>query len=255
MLGVFFSGDSTPICGQIAGKCAIPHRNSLPAATVEALRRKIRIGTIVAWWVRVSELLSPPVSRQWVFDRLRRPAASDPDPGFLRFVHPPERAVTPAAVLVPLINRPGGVTVMLTQRTAHLHDHAGQISFPGGRVDEGDLDRVHTALREAEEETGLSRGVVDVAGTLPEYDIPTGFRVTPVVGWVEPPFELEADPFEVAEVFEVPLEHFLNPANHQRHSDVVNGRQRHYYAMPYQGRFIWGATAGMLFSLYRVLSN
>jgi 8-oxo-dGTP pyrophosphatase MutT (NUDIX family) len=203
----------------------------------------------------VSEVLSPSVSRQWVFDRLRRPPPNDADPGSLRFVHPPERAVTPAAVLVPLINRPEGITVMLTQRTAHLHDHAGQISFPGGRVDEGDVDRVHTALREAEEETGLSRDMVEVAGMLPEYDIPTGFRVTPVVGWVEPPFELEPDPFEVAEVFEVPLGHFLNPANHQRHSDVVNGRQRNYYAMPYQGRFIWGATAGMLFSLYRVLAN
>lgn len=203
----------------------------------------------------MSEVLSPSISRQWVLDRLRRPLAGDLDPGFPRFVHPPERAVTPAAVLVPLINRPDAVTVLLTQRTAHLHDHAGQISFPGGRVDDSDVDRVFTALREAEEETGLSRAVVQVVGMLPEYDIPTGFRVTPVVGWVEPPFDLEPDPFEVAEVFEVPLQHFLDPANHQRHSDVINGRKRNYYAMPYQGRFIWGATAGMLFSLYRILSN
>jgi 8-oxo-dGTP pyrophosphatase MutT (NUDIX family) len=198
--------------------------------------------------------VSPPVTRQWLLERLTEPSAPHGDPGLVRYVHPPERAVTSAAVLVPLINRAGGVTVMLTQRTAHLHDHAGQISFPGGRVDEGDVDRVHTALREAEEETGLSRDMVEVVGMLPEYDIPTGFRVTPVVGWVEPPFELSPDPFEVAEVFEVPLTHFLDPANHQRHSDVVNGRQRHYYAMPYAGRHIWGATAGMLFSLYQTLS-
>jgi 8-oxo-dGTP pyrophosphatase MutT (NUDIX family) len=202
----------------------------------------------------MSSVLSPSVNRQWVFQRLREPPPPRVDPGLVRYVHPPERLVTPAAVLVPLINRAGGVTVMLTQRTAHLHDHAGQISFPGGRVDEGDADRVHTALREAEEETGLTPDVVEIAGMLPEYDIPTGFRVTPVVGWVEPPFELNPDPFEVADVFEVPLTHFLDPANHQRHSDVVNGRQRHYYAMPYAGRHIWGATAGMLFSLYQILS-
>lgn len=189
-----------------------------------------------------------------MFDRLRKPVGVHTEPGLVRYRHPPERTVTAAAVLVPLINRPGGLAVMLTQRTAHLHNHAGQISFPGGRVDEGDVDRVHTALREAEEETGLSADAVDIVGMLPECDIPSGFRVTPVVGWVEPPFELDPDPFEVAEVFEVPLTHFLDPANHQRHSDEINGRQRHYYAMPYQDRYIWGATAGMLFSLYQILS-
>lgn len=202
----------------------------------------------------MSLVVSPSVTRQWVLERLRQPRAPGGDPALALYVHPPERSVTPAAVLVPLINRAGGVTVMLTQRTAHLNDHAGQISFPGGRVDEGDLDRVHTALREAEEETGLSRDMIEIVGMLPEYDIPTGFRVTPVVGWVEPPFDLSPDPFEVAEVFEVPLTHFLDPTNHQRHSDVINGRQRHYYAMPYAGRHIWGATAGMLFSLYQTLS-
>jgi len=196
---------------------------------------------------------APPITRQWVVDQLVQFQTLPGDPGFPRYTHPPERIVTPAAVLVPLINRPAGVTVMLTQRTAHLTDHAGQISFPGGRVDEGDLDRVYTALREAEEETGLARDAVHVIGTLPEYDIATGFRVTPVVGWVEPPVEYDPDPFEVAEVFEVPLTHFLDPGNHQRHSDEVNGRRRSYYAMPYQQRNIWGATAGMLYSLYEAL--
>jgi 8-oxo-dGTP pyrophosphatase MutT (NUDIX family) len=195
------------------------------------------------------------ITRQWVHSHLDTSAAVPGETGFLRYSHPPERVVTPAAVLVPLINRPDGVTVMLTQRTAHLNDHAGQISFPGGRVDEGDVDRVYTALREAYEETGLPRDAVEVIGTLPDYDIPTGFRVTPVVGWIEPPVELAPDPFEVAEVFEVPLVHFLDPANHQRHSDEVNGRRRNYYAMPYQQRYIWGATAGMLHSLYRALTK
>ena len=162
-------------------------------------------------------------------------------------------APIPAAVLVPIVDHGAGLTVLLTERAADLKNHAGQISFPGGRVDEGDLDRVYTALREAEEETGLARDAVQVIGTLPDYDIPTGFRVTPVVGWIEPPVEYDPDPFEVAEVFEVPLAHFLDPANHQRHSDEVNGRRRNYYAMPYQQRNIWGATAGMLYSLYQVL--
>ena len=200
----------------------------------------------------MSEILSPPLTPEWLLQRLCAPLDAA-EPGFLRYVHPPEQSVTPAAVLVPLINRSAGVTVMLTQRTTHLNDHAGQISFPGGRVEEGDADRIQTALREAEEETGLDRAAVQVVGSLPDYDIPTGFRVTPVVGWIEPPVRFDPDPFEVAEVFEVPLGHFLDPANHQRHSDLVNGRRRNYYAMPYQQRHIWGATAGMLFSLYRVL--
>ena len=161
----------------------------------------------------------------------------------------------PAAVLVPLVNHPQGLTVLLTQRTAHLYDHAGQISFPGGRVDPGDETRVATALREAQEETGLPQSAVQVIGTLPEYDIPTGFRVTPVVGWIQPPVELAPDPFEVAEVFEVPLAFFLDPANHQRHSDDSRGYRRYYYAMPYEGRNIWGATAGMLYALYQMLSD
>lgn len=170
-----------------------------------------------------------------------------------RYQHPPERAPTPAAVLVPLINRAAGITVLLTQRTAHLHDHAGQISFPGGRVDAGDPSREHTALREAQEETGLGADRVHLIGQLPEWDIQTGFRVTPVVGWIEPPLSLTPDPFEVAEVFEVPLDFLLDPANHRSHSDTINGRQRHYYSMPYEGRHIWGATAGMIHMLYRIL--
>jgi 8-oxo-dGTP pyrophosphatase MutT (NUDIX family) len=175
------------------------------------------------------------------------------DQDFVLYRHPPERETIPAAVLVPLVNREEGVTLMLTQRTAHLHDHAGQISFPGGRVDPEDVDRVATALREAEEETGLPASAVKVIGSLPEFDIQTGFRVTPVVGWIEPPIELAPDPFEVADVFEVPLAFLMDPANHRRNSDVINGRHRNYYSMPWQDRNIWGATAGMIYSLYRAL--
>ena len=197
---------------------------------------------------------SPSISRSWLAQRLTRAHDLPAEPGQLRYVHAADFVATPAAVLVPLINRPHGVSVMLTQRTAHLNDHAGQISFPGGRVDPGDVDRVYTALREAEEETGLARELVTILGSLPDYDIPTGFRVTPVVGWIEPPVRFAPDPFEVADVFEVPLTHFLDPGNHQRHSDERNGRRRHYFSMPYEGRYIWGATAGMLHMLYRALS-
>jgi 8-oxo-dGTP pyrophosphatase MutT (NUDIX family) len=194
-------------------------------------------------------------SRDWLAERLSGHRSPREDASFPLYVHPPGNKPVPAAVLVPIVNQPGGLTLLFTQRTAHLHDHAGQISFPGGRVDGGDADRIATALREAEEETGLSRARVEIIGRLPEYDIPTGFRVTPVVGWVEPPFELNPDPFEVADVFEVPLGFFLDPANHQRHSDVRDGRVRHYYSMPFGERNIWGATAGMLYSLYRILTS
>ncbi len=194
------------------------------------------------------------LTKEEIERRLAQDLPPAPDANVLpRYRHPPERVPTPAAVLVPLINRPAGLTVLLTQRAAHLHDHAGQISFPGGRVDEGDSNRAHTALREAEEETGLARDLIQLIGQLPEWDIQTGFRVTPVVGWIEPPVQFSPDPFEVAEVFEVPLSFLLNPDNHRRHSDVINGRQRHYYSMPYEGRNIWGATAGMLHMLYRLL--
>lgn len=194
-------------------------------------------------------------TREWLAARLRGYGLPPEDEGFPRYVHGPEVTPVPAAVLVPVVNRSGGPTLLFTQRTAHLHDHAGQISFPGGRVDEGDADRVATALRETREETGLDPWRVQIVGQLPDYDIPTGFRVTPVVGWIEPPFDVMPDPFEVADVFEVPLTFFLDPANHQRHQDMKNGRVRYYYSMPYAGRNIWGATAGMLHTLYRIVTR
>ena len=159
-----------------------------------------------------------------------------------------------AAVLVPMVAREGCVSLLFTQRTSHLTAHAGQISFPGGRVEVADAGREDTALRETEEEIGLARRHVKVLGTLAEYWLPTGFRITPVVGWVEAPFDTQPDPFEVADIFEAPLEHFLDVTRYQRHEYDFNGRHRHYLAIPYQGRYIWGATAGMLLVLARTLS-
>lgn len=161
----------------------------------------------------------------------------------------------PAAVLVPLVPREQGLTVLLTQRTPHLVHHAGQISFPGGGVDAGDGSAEDTALRETEEEIGLPRERVRVLGRLPTYYIPSGFKVTPIVGWVEPPFDLRLDEFEVAEAFEVPLAFFLDPSNHRLERGERNGRVREFFVMPYEGRNIWGATAGMLVTLSQVLRD
>ncbi|SOD96072.1 CoA pyrophosphatase [Caenispirillum bisanense] len=165
------------------------------------------------------------------------------------------RPQTAAAVLVPLVQRPDGLTVLLTQRTAHLKNHAGQISFPGGRSEDHDDGPVATALRESHEEIGLPAELVDVLGRLDDYVTVTNFRVTPVVGLIAPPFELAPDPFEVAEVFEVPLAFVLDRSNHQRHTYKVKGRTRAYWAMPYGERYIWGATAGMLVNLAEVLGS
>ena len=159
----------------------------------------------------------------------------------------------PAAVLVPVIMRQSGPTMLLTQRTAHLRDHAGQVSFPGGRCEESDASPEATALREAEEEVGLVSSQIEILGRLPEYRTGTGFVITPVVGLVTPPLNLKLDDFEVAEVFEPPLDFLLDSANHQRHSIEVRGAMREYWAMPWQGYYIWGATAGMLVALHRIL--
>lgn len=165
----------------------------------------------------------------------------------------PDRLMTPAAVLVPLVERASGLTVLLTQRTAHLRDHAGQISFPGGRCEEQDASPTATALREAQEEVGLDPSQVEVLGLLPEYRTGSGFSIMPVVALVLPPLNLKLDDFEVAEAFETPLSFLLDSANHQRHRVEHQGNMREYYAMPWEGYYIWGATAGMLVSLQRYL--
>ena len=161
--------------------------------------------------------------------------------------------VTRAAVLIPLLLKNDGLSVLLTQRTDHLHDHAGQISFPGGRMDPEDLDPHDTALRESEEEIGLDRKGVEIIGQLPQYLTVSGYSVTPVVGLVKPQAEYVLDAFEVADVFEVPLHFLMNPANHQVRVWESDQGSRRFYSMPYENRFIWGATAGMLRNLYHLL--
>jgi 8-oxo-dGTP pyrophosphatase MutT (NUDIX family) len=160
----------------------------------------------------------------------------------------------PASVLVPLVDRASGVTVLLTQRTDDMPSHAGQISFPGGRRQADDADAIATALRETEEEVGLARQFIQVIGTLDLYRTGTGYEITPVIGIVMPGFTVRADPREVADVFEVPLEHFLDETNHKIASRTWQGRERRYYAMPYGERYIWGATAGMLKNLHFILT-
>ncbi|HEX2010656.1 MAG TPA: CoA pyrophosphatase [Roseateles sp.] len=176
-----------------------------------------------------------------------------------------QRAPAAAAVLVPLVMHDSGTTLLLTRRTAHLRDHAGQISFPGGRVEPEDEGVIATALRETEEEIGLAREHIDIIGQLPIYTTVTAFEVSPVVALVRPGFDLTLDAFEVDEAFEVPLEFLMNPANHQRHLFSWEGGERQFLSMPWIARdpqeggapreyFIWGATAAMLRNLYRFLS-
>lgn len=200
--------------------------------------------------------LAPPAQRDWLARALARPApesARNLSDGFR--LPGREGKPTAAAVLVPLVNRPDGLQVLLTQRSADLPDHPGQISFPGGRVEPSDLSHDAAALREAAEEVGLPPASVTLLGHLAEYETVTGFRVTPVVGWVEPPFELTPDPVEVADVFEVPLDFLLEPANQQRHFRMLGTRRRDFWAIPYRERYIWGATAAMLLILDRTLRD
>jgi 8-oxo-dGTP pyrophosphatase MutT (NUDIX family) len=160
-----------------------------------------------------------------------------------------------AAVLVPLVDRDEGLHVLFTQRNANLQNHAGQVSFPGGRMEPGDVSATAAALRETEEEIGLPPAKVEVIGRLDDYITGTGFVIAPIVGLIRPPYALAPDPSEVEAVFEVPLGFILDPANHRRESRVFNGVERRFYAMPYGERYIWGATAAMLLNLYDLLRD
>ena len=168
---------------------------------------------------------------------------------------PEASELTPASVLVPIVLRETGLTVLFTRRTAHLKNHSGQISFPGGRVEPDDPGPEHTALRETREEIGLTGERIELLGRLADYHTRTGYRIIPVVGLVTPPFTLKPDPDEVDEVFEVPLPFLLDAGNHQRHAREFQGEIRHYFAIPWGGYYIWGATAGMLVNLHRLLTR
>jgi 8-oxo-dGTP pyrophosphatase MutT (NUDIX family) len=187
---------------------------------------------------------------------LRKRLASRSQPEFTLFgddgTEGRESANTAAAVLIPVIAH-SELTVLFTQRTTHLKSHAGQVSFPGGRAEPGDASAEFTALREAGEEIGLAAERVEILARLPDYRTRTGYRVTPVVGLVTPPLDLAPDPREVESVFEVPLDFLLDPKNHQRRTREYQGKQVGYYVFEYQERVIWGATAGMLVNLYRML--
>lgn len=207
--------------------------------------------------------MTPDEVRQRFSHIIARQRASDPatiaamrgDHSLVPGGAPPATALTPAAVLVPLVMQPDGLTVLLTQRTPHLAAHAGQISFPGGSAEASDADAIATALRETEEEVGVPRDYVEVVGRLDTYITSTGFEVTPVVGLVRVPYPMKPDPFEVAEIFEVPLDFIIDPTNHERHSRELKGRMRSFFVVPYQNRYIWGATAGMLVNLAEVLAR
>ena len=206
--------------------------------------------------------LTPEAVRQRFAHAIAGARASDPatlaamrgDHSLMPGGAPPATALTPAAVLVPLVMRSEGLAVLLTQRTQHLAAHAGQISFPGGRQEASDVDAIEAALRETDEEVGLPRDHVEVIGRLDTYVTSTGFEITPVVGLVRAPYPTKLDPFEVAEIFEVPLAFIIDPANRQRRSREFKGRLRMFYVVPYENRYIWGATAGMLVNLVEVLT-
>jgi 8-oxo-dGTP pyrophosphatase MutT (NUDIX family) len=173
-----------------------------------------------------------------------RPARSDYD--FDPANRPPQQAqLTPAAVLLPIVMR-SEPTVLFTERSARLAQHAGQVSFPGGRAEPTDDSLIRTALRETQEETGIDASFISIAGFLEAYETGTGFAILPVVGLLKEGFALVPNTDEVAEIFEVPLAFLLDPANRQKEQAVWKGRVRHYYAFRYNGHYIWGATAAML---------
>jgi 8-oxo-dGTP pyrophosphatase MutT (NUDIX family) len=197
-----------------------------------------------------SAIIQEKISVTWLRTRFANPPVWIPEIGEdYRYLS------TPASVLLPIVIRPDGLTLLLTQRTAHLTDHGGQISFPGGRAEADDTSAIETALREAEEEIGLNRRHVEVIGTLPDYFTGTGYRITPIVSLVQPPFDLCAAPFEVAEIFEVPFSFLMDGMNHQRRIAHFSGELAHrpFYAIPYEDFFIWGATAGILRNLFHFL--
>ncbi len=181
-------------------------------------------------------------------------------PGSLRHLEelpalPPATRIVPSAVLVPFVDRPEGLTILLTRRTDHLAAHAGQISFPGGRYDDGDRSPLDTALRETEEEIGLGRARIRVLSRLDNYLVGTGYRITPILGLVAPPLALAPDPHEVAEIFELPLDFALEPANYRKDSRLVNSVERRFNVLAFGEHYVWGATASILVNLRFALTG
>jgi len=225
----------------------------MPHTLEPAKLRRSALDDAGAFRVLARSRLSPdPVAGAWnahATAAMASPARSDWD------LNPELRAeleavgTRAAAVLVPVIAR-NGLTVLLTQRTTHLKSHAGQISFPGGKIEPDDASPIDAAIREAEEEIGLERNFIEPLGYLDTYQTGTGFRVTPVVALIRDGFALRCDPSEVADAFEVPLAFLMDEANHQRHERIWKDKPRKYYAMPFGERYIWGATAGMIRNLY-----
>jgi 8-oxo-dGTP pyrophosphatase MutT (NUDIX family) len=210
-----------------------------PPIAIDAFREKAR-----------ARLLADPTPD--AFDPERFPDAGDHR--LAAMLAPTDgRLHKPAAVLVPVIARPEGATLLLTERAAHLKDHAGQIAFPGGKIDPADQSPTEAALREAEEEIGLSRRLVEPIGHLAPYLSSTGYRIIPIVAIVAPDPPLAIDANEVASVFEVPLGFLMDPARHEIHERDWRGAKRRYFAMPYGERYIWGVTAGIIRTLYERL--
>lgn len=195
------------------------------------------------------------LTRPSIADRLERASSAPLEVPRLAGDQGVEGSITPvpAAVLICLVERPDGPGLLLTQRTTHLRDHPGQISLPGGRAEDTDTSLRATALREAQEEIGLSPDQVEILGDLANYDTVTGYRIHPVVGWLRQPFMPRIDPYEVDEVFELPLSWVIDPKNHQRRSFRRGAMTRTYYVLPYRNRFIWGATAGILINFSALL--
>jgi 8-oxo-dGTP pyrophosphatase MutT (NUDIX family) len=204
-------------------------------------------------------LTAPRLEPDFIRHRFHTPPAWAPELTDESRAYDRSKALREAAVLVPLVERDDGLTVLLTQRNANLSSHAGQVSFPGGSREAGDADRIDTALRETEEEVGLHRDFVEVLGSLPDYITGTGFHVSPVVGLIRDGFTLRPDAREVAEIFEVPLAFLMDPSHHERRLLRWVDGERIFYAMPFPKEsgghhFIWGATAGMLRNLYHLLA-